>query len=137
MKKIINRFYDSNSRIEKMFLLAGVLADESMPQDVEDFFTDEDFKTYKEIFGKIPGYVKDDMDDGGSSALPAWLLDTGKLGFLVQFATPIMKQCGKGATFSWGCYYTKWVYGNTLDEALKSGFKWVQEQREKEGVKVG
>jgi|SRR6185369_8526589 len=137
MKALAEKFYDATARIEEMFLLAGVLGDVSLPQPVEDFFTDEDFKTIEECFGEIPAHVKEDVEAHDTEALLEWLVNTGKFGFLVRMATPIMTPVGKsGGSYSWGYYTTKWFYGETLEIALEAGFSWVAAQREKERMKA-
>ncbi len=137
MKKLCQRFYDEAARIEEMVLLAGVLADESLPDTVRDFFEDEEFETIEECFGKLPEHVKEDLEAGDKEALPAWLMDSGKYGFLLKVATPIMTPTGKNsASYSWGYYTTKWVYGDTLDVALEAGFAFVAGQRKKEKAKA-
>jgi hypothetical protein len=46
------------------------------------------------------------------------------------------KSGSTGASFSWGHYATKWIYGDTLEDAVKQGFDWVEEQRKKEVEKA-
>jgi hypothetical protein len=50
----------------------------------------------------------------------------------VKFATPVMKHGNGHTTYSWGYYYTKLVYAETLDQAVDDGLKWVSKCRDRE-----
>lgn len=63
-------------------------------------------------------------------------------GFLVQFATPVMKphfKDGKvsGGSYSWGYYNTGWFYGETFEEATQKALAWAASKREEEEKKAG
>ncbi len=135
MREVFERFCEETARIERMFILAGALAD-GLPDDVAEFLRDEDWQTLEGCFGEIPQRVKDDVEAHDDEALPQWLQEAGKLGFVVQMATPVMTPRGNGASYSWGHYTTKWVYGETLETALDAGFAWVESQRSKEKAKA-
>jgi len=54
---------------------------------------------------------------------------------LVQFATPFFSSFSKGnyasfSSYSWGHYYTRWVWANNLEEAWKLGAEWAIERKE-------
>lgn len=132
MEKICERFYEATARIEKQFFLAGVLANDELPDDFEDFLCDEDWDVLEACFGHIPQRVKDEAEDNHDAALPDWLRESRKLGIVLQMATPVMIPKGNGTSYSWGYYTTKWVYGETMAKALEAGFAWVKKQREKE-----
>lgn len=59
-------------------------------------------------------------------------------GYLVQYATPVMKprRCSNGewsgASFSWGCYSTAWFYGETLEETVTKALAWAEGLRQQE-----
>lgn len=60
-----------------------------------------------------------------------------QLGWLVQFATPI-RTFSKGSghsSFSWGRYYTKWIYAETFEEAVDAGLAWAGDMKEKDRAK--
>ena len=40
-----------------------------------------------------------------------------------------------GGTYSWGHYYTRWTYGETLEEAASNALEWVAERRAHERQK--
>jgi hypothetical protein len=135
MKKLLEKFDNATARIETMVLLAGVLVNERLPDPANEFFEDEDFEIIEGCFGPLPEYLKGEIAGGDIEGVPEWLVRSNKLGFLVQFATPIMTPSGNNsASYSWGYYTAKWVYGDTLNAALKAGFAWVKEQRKKERV---
>ena len=130
MKAIFEKFFDESIRIERVIFLAGALGDGALSDDLHDFF-DEEVETIERALGRVPDWI--DLD--GSSRRIAdgvfeWLTDAGKLGFLVQFATPVMEKTGeKSRTYSWGYYSTYWVYGDSFDEAIALGVAWVGERR--------
>lgn len=137
MKKLLQRFFDETARIEEMALLAGVLADDPLPDTVRDFLEDEEVETLEECFGPMPEHVKKSVEAGDIESIVEWLTYSEKFGFLIHMATPIMTPTGENsASYSWGYYTTKWVYGDTLDAALEAGFAFVTNQREKEKAKI-
>jgi hypothetical protein len=133
MKAISKRFYNETARIEQMILLAGILGDYSFPQVVEDFFSDEDYADIEQCLGKVPKYVRQSIESHEFDAVQEWLVRGNKYGYLIRIATPIMTPTSEtSASYSWGYYRTKWVYGDTLEEALEAGFSWVASMREQE-----
>ena len=133
MKEIIERLWEENARVERVILLAGALASEDdIPSDLDDFLDDEDDETIEKCLGKIPDWVSKENRDRKSD-IAQWLIEAGRFGVLVQFATPIMTPLGEGAmSFSWGFYTTTWVYADTIDEAVDKGLAWVKECRSNE-----
>lgn len=139
MKALARRFYNSTARLENMVLLASVLGEiDSMPEVMEDDFLQEDVALMESCFGPMPEEIKKAYESVDYSEFLGWLLDHDRFGFLLKFATPVMKHYPNGGgAFSWGHYRTKWVYGDTLDAALDAGFCWVEECREKEKAEAG
>lgn len=135
MEALADKFFKKTARIENMVLLAGVLPCDSFPDTLRDFFQEEEPAGIKECFGDIPDDIMDELEDN-EEAVAQWLIEQRKLGFLVQIATPTRRWRGDVATYSWGSYYTKWVYGDTLDAALDRGFSWCEEMRAKDKQKV-
>lgn len=139
MKQIFEKLNDVTSRVEKMIFLAGAMAaTDVFSDDLNEFFEEEE-KTIEECLGEIPDWV--DLDERGyarSENIFEWLTNARKFGFLVQFATPVMKPTGESSrTFSWGYYSTKWIYADTIDEAIDKGLGWVAKRRADEDAKVG
>jgi hypothetical protein len=133
MKEIIERLWEENARVERVILLAGALASEDdIPSDLDDFLDDEDDETIEKCLGKIPDWVSEKSMDRKID-IAQWLIETGRLGVLIQFATPIMTPLDEGAmSFSWGSYTTTWVYADTINEAIDKGLAWVKECRSNE-----
>lgn len=53
-------------------------------------------------------------------------------GYAIQFATPVYISATKtSATYTWGHYYTQWIYGDTIAAAWRAGIKWAKEMRKK------
>jgi len=139
MKALARRFYNATARVDDIVLLASVLGEiDSMPTVMEDDFLQEDIGVMLSCFGPMPDEIKEAYESEDYSEFLGWLLDNDRFGFLLKFATPVMKHYDSGgASFSWGHYRTKWVYGDTLEAALDSGFCWVDECRKKEKVASG
>ena len=89
--------------VERVILLAGALASEdAMPSDLDDFLDDEDDETIEKCLGKIPDWVSKKGKDRKID-IAQWLIEAGRFGVLVQFATPIITPLGEGIiSFSWG-----------------------------------
>jgi len=104
-----------------------------MPDALEEFIRDEDIETIERVFGPLPDYLKTELKNEEIDGVGEWLYRSGKLGFLLQIMTPVMTPTSKNsASYSWGRLTWRWVYGDTLNAALKAGFAFVKEQRKKE-----
>lgn len=139
MKDLLEKMCDAPARIERLILLAGAMGShDAFPDGLNEFFDDEDEETIEKCLGRIPDWVN--IETSGHERYDAvfeWLVDSNKLGFLVQFATPVMKPIGKNCrTYSWGHYGTEWIYADTLDEAIDKGMKWVKSCRRAEDRKA-
>lgn len=139
MKKLAQKLFDESARIDRTILIAGSMTDGAFSDDFNEFLDDEDESTIEECLGEIPDGV--DIEGHGYSrndSVCEWLTDKEKLGFLVKFATPVMEFNLKTGhrTFSWGYYSTKWIYAETLDDAIGAGLEWVTKRREAEEHKA-
>ena len=138
MKSLREQLDQETVRIDRIILLAGAMTDGAFSDDLNEFLDDEDEKTIEECFGKIPEWV--DIDAHGymrNDSISEWLYGEGKLGFLIQFATPVMEKTGKNSrSFSWGYYGTQWIYAETFEEAIAGGMKWVKSRRRAEDRKA-
>ena len=135
-RRIAQRFYNETAAIEEIQLLSSFSDRGRIPYELFDFLINCDRDDFNTLFPEF-----DDDDDLWMSfrdaaatkcGFPEWFYEAGFYGFMVKFATPIMN-CG---TYSWGMYVTQWVYGDTVDEAMERGFKWVASQREAEAKKA-
>lgn len=137
MNEILEKLYEATLRVERTIYLAGALSDSSLPDDLNDFLDDED--VVAECLGDIPDWVDlaaRPVDRG--DWVCEWLMSAGRFGYLVQFATPVMTpHSATSRSFSWGYYSTKWVYAETMEEAIDKGLAWAEERRAKEDSKAG
>lgn len=129
MSNIVERFLEANARTEEVIFLGGVLEPECAPSSLEDFFEDQ-VDQLVEIFGASASELTGVPEVW---EFQQWLIDSDKLGYLVKFATPVMDR----PSFSWGCYRTHWVYGDTFEAALDAGFAWIESMRDRERNAVG
>lgn len=119
MRNINMKLWNAHARIEDMILLAGSMHESScLPENLKEFFEEEDVETIESCFGQLPSEVKSDLMNEDIDPLVGYLFENRKLGFIAKFATP---HAG-----SWGCYCTGWVYGDTLEELIDNGLKWVE-----------
>lgn len=122
---------DVNMRIEQMAWLAGEAFDTKgteVLRDFLDFGGDEHLQ--KTFGGLIPDYYFEHCNDDES--FNELIFDQKLFGFLVQFATPVRTYGSdkKSHRFSWGHYYTEWVYAETLDGAIEAGLQWAEKMAE-------
>lgn len=137
MKAILEKLDNASARMERVILLAGAIASAApLPDDLREFLGYEDEKTISAVLGDVPEAVDLDDEDG----VVEWLANAGKLGYMVQFATPVMEARSNGMTSgNWGHYATQWVYGDTMEQAVETGLAWVEtvRAREQEEAKKG
>lgn len=139
MNETLEKLYDATVRIERIIYLAGAMAaTDAFSDDLNDFLDEEDDVITK-CLGGIPEWV--DLTARNSERADwvwEWLRGAGKFGFLVRFATPVMKPVSKGArSYSWGYYNTEWVYAESVDEAVEKGLAWAEVMRADEDAKSG
>ena len=78
-----------------------------------------------------------DAEDGWFPDLEQWeieetLTQNGKLGWLVEFATPVPRDFyesgdSRGYSFSWGHYRLTWFYGETFEACCQQAITWQAE----------
>ncbi len=129
MSNIVERFADAVARTEEVIFLGGALDLDNAPEALDEFFEDQ-VDQLVEIFGANASELTGVPEVW---EFQQWLIDSDKLGYLVKFATPVMDR----SRFSWGCYRTRWVYGDTFEAALDAGFAWVESMRDRERNAVG
>ena len=134
MKKLMEDMNDAMMRIEKMIPIAGSIYDDwCLTDDLTEFFTKESFNLYTRLFGELPSFLKEDIENKEFELLIEWLVCQGNLGFLVKVATPVQDIKPSGArVYSWRYYATEWFYGNTFEQAVDLGLVWVAQQRDAE-----
>lgn len=125
-------FYENAAKIDQIYFVPSFESEREIPEGMHEFFVDSDIDDLVYALG-ISG--EDEIQWLLNSIRNAeyvyeWLTLNNKNGFFVKFATPVMDR----GTYSWGCYTTQWVYGDTFEEALDKGFAWVELMREKENA---
>ena len=126
--------YNATARVEKMLWIGAMLVD---PECVSEEFDISDFsdKDLKRCFPNISERLLKSIeeDEGDFYDLADHCRKVNQLGFLCQIATPVMTYLGNGTnSYSWGYYRTRWVYGDTPDEALSKGLIWAKKCRRSE-----
>lgn len=130
--------YEHDLRIEMLFHLGSMCYDPSFPSHVVDAFTDDldSISTALNLSLVNP----DDSDTYPVDEFIAEiLLDNHKLGFLACFATPVITNAFSEtsySTYGWGMYTTKWLYGETLEEAFKQAIEWQKGYKSKRLAKL-
>lgn len=122
-------------RVEKLIHIASMVGDGSgMASELREFLDHEyDKRAAKELardgFSGFQGWFtkhKKMLEDPHADVCEAfgeWLYDEGETyGWLVQVATP-SRDPGK-SWYSWGCYTTRWFYGESYEAVLKKGQEW-------------
>jgi hypothetical protein len=132
-KQLYEQLEQACARIEALIHIGGMVTDgDSMPDVVDDLLQEDD-ETLAHAFPDMPAWVKEVLDDRHERgpAFAEWVHQDNKLGFVVKFATPVMRNVdGNGCgTYSWGHYYTQWTYGDTLEKATENGLAWVALRR--------
>lgn len=124
-------------RFERCVFLAGALADfESLPDDLSGFLEDCSTEDIQEVINGFPTELLEDADVANELAAE-WLIANGRLGFLVNVATPVMERITKSArSYSWGYYRTKWLYGETMASVVQQALAWATTCRDAEDAKA-
>ncbi len=137
---ILRKFDNKTARAEDIIYLAACFADECnrpMERLLDDICCDDE--DIKRVLGDVPERVIDMWTHGECDALLEYVYHNNRLGFAVKFATPVTKPYKESGvlSYSWGHYYTRWVYGDTLDDAFEAGFAWVDEMRKMDRKNAG
>lgn len=114
-------------RVDKVFHLGAMLSqgEDSLPDELEEFLEElaDGDHPYLELIDL------NTLTGGKSEDVVQAIYDESVFGFLVQAATPVRE---KGEShYSWGCYATRWFYGETFEEAIALATKWATERWEK------
>lgn len=122
MQQIISEFYDSSVRVEKVLHLGTMCMDDAWPDIAQETFEDDaDIWT---ALGMAEPELESDDPEGWSETIR----DARKLGFLIQFATPVPDRFYEGGfSFSWGWYTTRWIYDESFESACEQAMKWQKE----------
>lgn len=133
MSGLSQRLFDATARVEKVLWIEAMLTEmDTEHPEFSSFLENSSDEDIKRAFPEASAKLVKSLAQGTES-FSEWLIMRNVKGFLVQFATPVRKYLSKNTFASgWGYYATRWVYGATLDDALKAGFEFVEDQRAKE-----
>lgn len=121
MKQTINDFVDSAIRAEKILHLGTMCMDDSWPDIASESFEDDPDEVWAALGVAEP-------DEASEEEWAEAIRDARKLGFLVQFATPVPDHFyDSGHSFSWGCYTLHWIYDESFENACVRALKWQEE----------
>ena len=124
-KEIGQLMFDTTMRAERILHFASQGMEDSFPDDLKNAFESD----WEDIW-KAVGI--DEPENEENWAIAETLINSNKLGFLVQMATPVPKDVGEhGYSYSWGFYQMKWFYGESLDEVYKAAGQWQESYIEK------
>ena len=132
MEKIYQQLEQATTRMDNVVVLAGMLSDGDNIPDVLRDLLDEEPDALAKCFPEMPKSIaRIDDSEEFQAAFFGWVLRNKKLGFVVQFARPVMKwdSSGRSASYSWGRYNTTWIYGDTLAQAVKLGLAWAKARK--------
>ena len=142
MEKLREQLADATLRMDAVLLLAGMLNNgDAVAEPLSELLADDlDESDMQRCFPGIPPALLDEMDDEREfrDSFCAWAIDSGKLGFVVKFARPVMtwNLQADAASYSWGRYNTAWLYADTLDEVMARGLEWADEREAAEKTKA-
>jgi len=136
MKLQHDRLEDAELRMEVVLLLAGMLnGGAELSEPLLKLLDEEDDDALIRCFPSIPKELlaaRHEDTEIWHEEFFRWAVSTNLLGYVVQFATPVMKHRGLGSMFTWGHFYTRWVYGDTMNDVVKLGLAWAEERRSAE-----
>lgn len=119
-----SRLEQASARIEKCIPLFGAFGDERPNDDLAEFLDEADPEDFDRLF---PGFAADPSDH---EAFLYEAAGNARMGFLVQVATPVMRPVTKSSmSYSWGNYYTRWLYAETMDDIVTQAEAWAAERR--------
>ena len=113
MKQTINDFFDSAIRAEKILHLGTMCMDDSWPDIASESFEDDPDEVWAALGVAEP-------DEASEEEWAEAIRDARKLGFVVQFATPVPDHfCFPGALH--------WIYDESFENACVRALKWQEE----------
>lgn len=129
-----DKLEDATVRIEQIIHFGCMLTDYSMPESVKELFEDVT-PIVDDLFPDLPAEGKQEIENGYFEIewFIDWINEKRRHGYGILFATPVMKPIGEGGRdYSWGHYSTKWIYADTLEEAVDKAVLWAAERRQVE-----
>ncbi|HDR9174417.1 hypothetical protein VI03_24970 [Burkholderia vietnamiensis] len=123
--QIVDSALQKGWRLEAIFHLGGMTADDAYPTAFEDA-VDEDIEDVARVLGVSAGRAATIDRD----ALFEFARLKGKFGFLVQAATPVRTYLADTESYSasWNHYRSKWFYVEELGAAVPAIETWVAKE---------
>ena len=129
--EILDRCEQATMRIGGVLHIGGMIADGGASSALEDFVNDA-FDSYvqSELAEQLPWLKRFDMPTVEDFTMGA--VDNRTLGFLVKGERPVIdvkdvSADGNGFRCSWGCYQSRWFYGETFADAVLLAEKWAKD----------
>lgn len=138
MQEIATRFICEDIAVHKIIWLAGSVMDTN--DDLKELCWDDPDKLIQLLGIEDPriGVDKhgtDTTDEMDSESFLTATARAGKLGFLIEVATPVRRPNG---LFTWSYYHTEWMYVERFDaEAVDAILAWAKRMAEKDGAEGG
>jgi hypothetical protein len=126
-KELLEILEENTLRVESILSIGGMQNGGSLKSELEDFFEDTDFKELREILPACPDWLESEVDNDFSDGLIEWLEEHN--GYLVRYGRPVMRRGssdGAGLMYSWGCYNTRWFYGETVEATVPLAAAWAE-----------
>lgn len=129
------RLSEASLRIEQCLPLFGCLNGGDAPVDaLEDFASEIDDEDLARLWPDLVDLLPTNAD---SDELIEALVESGKRGWLVQVATPVMRPDAIASSFSWGIYGTHWLYAESMEDIVAQAEAWAADCRRSERAKAG
>jgi hypothetical protein len=108
----------------------------------DDLLDSKELRAKSKFFDQVAKRIEDEEDDDDDEATDfalEWIGDSNVGGFIVKAARPVFDYWPNGAgSYSWGCYNTVWLWGETLEDALTQAISWgerLEAEQKAEGKK--
>lgn len=126
--------FDASVRVENIIYIPGAISDPDSPPEVfvEEFCENLPSKPTMALYSQLPALAK--YSDGDEWPEPEDVAEalSGTTGFLVRAATPFFgyDASGTSADFSWGHYYTEWLYAPTEAAIIPVCVEWAKSRHD-------
>lgn len=136
-RTIADEMFEATVRVEKLIYVPGAMADlENPPVDfVEDFFESLPTGAEQQLHAQLPAlaaFSSADCEATWEQVADAIAEETG---FLVQAATPVFHVRGEVSDFSWGHYYTAWLYAANQGDIAPVCIAWANGRHQHDRVR--
>lgn len=134
-------------RADQIIHLGSMVTDsDAIPDCLQDFLDDLDERIEASLCEDMP-WLHELLEDTEEDTEPMAQLFNEQLyryacyGYLVKYATPVMKAYKSGSEwrsgiYSWGYYTTQWFYGESLEETTRKAIAWAEQCRADEKAKA-